>query len=69
MFTLLKNIRPDAPGTTLSMVVATPKPRLVKLVITSQGEDSFSTGGSSRKAIHYVVKVETSEASPDWWLL
>ena len=33
-------------------------PRLVKLVITSQGEDSFSTGGSSRKAIHYVVKVD-----------
>jgi hypothetical protein len=58
MFTLLKNIRPDAPGTTLSMVVATPKPRLVKVVITSQGEDSFSTGGSSRKAIHYVVKVD-----------
>jgi hypothetical protein len=30
----------------------------VKLVITSQGEDSFSTGGSSRKAIHYLVKVD-----------
>jgi hypothetical protein len=58
IFTLLKNIRPDAPGTTLSMVAATPKPRLVKLVISHQGEDSFSTGGSSRKAIHYVVKVD-----------
>jgi hypothetical protein len=63
MFTLLKNIRPDASGTTLSMVVATPKPRLVKLVITSQGEDSFSTGGSSRKAIHYVVKVDIGGAT------
>jgi hypothetical protein len=39
IFTLLKNIRPDAPGTTLSMVAATPKPRLVKLVISHQGED------------------------------
>jgi hypothetical protein len=58
IFTLLKNIRPDARGTTLSMVAASPKPRLVKLVITPQGEDSFSTGGSSRKAIHYVVKVD-----------
>jgi hypothetical protein len=58
LFTLLKNIKPDAAGTTLSMVAATPKPRLVKLVITSRGEDSFSTGGSSLKAIHYIVKVD-----------
>jgi hypothetical protein len=40
------------------MVVATPKPRLVKLVITPHGEDSFSAGGSAHKATHYVVKVE-----------
>ncbi len=58
IFMLLKNITPDAPETTLSMVAATPKPRLVKLVVTPQGEDSFSTGGSSRKAIHYVLKVD-----------
>jgi hypothetical protein len=58
IFTLLKNISPQAARTMLSMVAATPKPRLVKLVITPQGEDSFSTDGSSRKAIHYVVKVD-----------
>jgi hypothetical protein len=58
ILTLLKNIRPDGPPTTLSMVAATPKPRLVKLAITSQGEDPFSVGGSKRMALHYVVKVE-----------
>jgi hypothetical protein len=58
VLTLLKNIRPDAPRTTVSMVAATPKPRLVKLVISPQGEEPFSTGGFRRKAMHYVVKVE-----------
>jgi hypothetical protein len=55
---LLKNIRSDVPQTKVSMVAATPKPRLVKLAITPQGEDLFSIGGASRKATHYVVKVE-----------
>ena len=40
------------------MVAATPKPRLVKLVVTPRGEEPFSIGGSRRKAIHYVIKVE-----------
>ncbi len=35
------------------MVAATPKPRLVKLAITPQGEEPFSIGGSSRKATQY----------------
>jgi hypothetical protein len=42
----------------VSMVVATPKARLVKLTIAPQGEDPFSIGGSRRRATHYVVKVE-----------
>ena len=40
------------------LVAATPKPRLVKLAITPQGEESFSIGGSNQRATHYVVKVE-----------
>ena len=56
--TLLKNIRPNVPQTTVSMVAATPKPRLVKLLISPEGEDSFSVGGSSHKATRYVIKVE-----------
>ena len=58
ILTLLKNIRPDVPLTTLSMVAAAPKPRLVKLLISPEGEDSFSAGGSSHKATRYVVKVD-----------
>jgi hypothetical protein len=61
--TLLKNIRPDATRMTVSMVVATPKPRLVKLVIARQGEEPFSIGGSGRKATHYVAKVEIGGAA------
>ena len=55
---LLKNIRPDTPEIKLSMVVATPKPKLVKLGITPQGEETFSTGSATHKAMHYVVKAE-----------
>jgi hypothetical protein len=58
ILTLIKNVRPDAAQTTVSMVAATPKPRLVKLVIKPAGEEPFSIGGSPRKAIHYVVNVE-----------
>jgi hypothetical protein len=59
---LLQNIRPNVPETTVSMVVATPKPRVVKLVITPRGEDPVSIGTSSRKAMHYVVKVDIGGA-------
>ena len=58
VLTLLKNVRPDTPLTTVSMVAATPKPRLVKLAITPQGEGAFSIGDSRRRATHYVIKVE-----------
>jgi len=55
--TLLGNIDPAAPKTTLSMLAATPKPRLVKLDISAAGEDSFLIGGSARKAMRYDIKV------------
>jgi hypothetical protein len=63
VLTLLKNIPSDASQMTVSMVAATPKARLVKLAITSQGEEPFSIGDSSRKATHYVVKVEIGGAA------
>ncbi len=56
--TLLSDVDPKAEKTTLSMVVATPKPRLVKLDISPAGEDSFSVGGARAKAVRYVVKVD-----------
>ena len=56
--TLLGDIDPKAPKTVLSMLVATPKPRLVKLEISALGEDSFTAGGSREKAVRYAVKVD-----------
>lgn len=58
MVTLLKNIPPDAPSTTVSMLFATPKPRLVKLEITPMGREPFSVGRASYKATRFNVKVE-----------
>jgi hypothetical protein len=56
--TILKNVSPDSPPTTLSLVAATPKPRLVKLSVTAVGQERFSTGSAGRTATHYVLKVE-----------
>ena len=56
--TLLKNIRPTATPTALSMVASTPKPRLLKLSISNAGEESFSTGEIRRTATHYVVRAD-----------
>jgi hypothetical protein len=55
---MLKNLPPGTQATTASLVVATPKPLLVKLVITPEGEDLFSTGSAGRKAIRYDIKVD-----------
>jgi hypothetical protein len=54
----IENIRSSVPVTTVSMIVATPKPRLVKLAISSAGEDTCSVVGVPRKAIHYEIKIE-----------
>jgi hypothetical protein len=54
---LLKNMRPDATQMTVSMVAATPKPRLVKLEISADGQDPFSVGGAGYNAARYVIKV------------
>lgn len=55
---LLKNIRSGAVPGELSMIVATPKPRLVKLKLRPATEDVFSTGGMRRKSAHYVMKID-----------
>jgi hypothetical protein len=58
ILTLLKNVAPGASPPALSMIAATPKPRLVKLAITAAGADPFTTGGTTRSAAHYVVKID-----------
>ena len=56
--TLLKNLRPGTEQIEVPLVLATPKPRLVKLAIRAQGSDAFSLAGSGREAIHYVARIE-----------
>ena len=56
--TLLKNLPSGATQAQFSMLVAAPKPRVVKLMITAEGTEPFSLVGSGREAIHYVVKVD-----------
>ena len=55
--TLLKNLG-SGPPPSVSMVVATPKPRVVKLEISRGADDSIAIGGLARKAIHYAIKFE-----------
>jgi len=58
MASIVKNVQPGAPQTTVSMLVTTPKPRLVKMVISPGGDESFSIGGVERKAKTYEIKIE-----------
>lgn len=55
---LLKNIPDNATQTTLSIIAATPKPRLVKFVISPEGEAKILAGGTTLKATKYRLKVE-----------
>jgi len=56
--TLLKNVPPGGAPPKLSMIAPTPKPRLVKLDISSAGTDGFALNGIGRSARHYVVKID-----------
>jgi hypothetical protein len=58
LLTVLKNANPQAPPKSVGFVAATPKPRLVKLAISSAGEEPFATGGAGRKATQYTIKVD-----------
>jgi hypothetical protein len=55
---LLMNARPDAMPKTFSLIAATPKPRMVKLVVAPAARERFSIADSSRQATHHVLKVE-----------
>jgi hypothetical protein len=56
--TLIANLSSQPGETRLSMLVATPKPRLVKLAIRPEGEDSVTVVGTSRKSTNFLVKIE-----------
>jgi hypothetical protein len=55
---VIENMPPGTPETTVSMLVLTPKPRVVKLIISPQSEEPFSVVGSTHKAMHYEIKIQ-----------
>jgi hypothetical protein len=55
--TLLMNLPSGTAQIEIPMVVAAPKPRLVKIAVNAQGSQPFSLAGFNREATHYVAKV------------
>jgi hypothetical protein len=55
---ILKNIQPTTQNTTVSYLATTPEPRIVKFVISPQGEEPLLTGGSKHSGMNYDVKVD-----------
>ena len=47
--TLLRNVPRGVPSMTVSLVAATPEPKLMKLEVSPEGEDTFSIGGLKLK--------------------
>jgi hypothetical protein len=62
LFTLVKNLDPSA-ETTVSMVAAAAKPRLVKLHIVPGPEKTIRVGLLTYKAQHYIVKTKIEGAA------
>jgi hypothetical protein len=58
ILSIAKNILPDTSETKVSILVAAPMPRLIKLAISPSGEEPFSLAGSPRKAMRYEIKIE-----------
>lgn len=55
---VIKNISSDAGETKFSMLVASPRLRLVTFDILTQGDETFTLAGISRKALSYHIKIE-----------
>ncbi len=55
---VLKNIPPHAKETEVSYVTASPKPRLVKIVIAPAAEDTFTIAGSHHRATRFVARIQ-----------
>lgn len=55
---LLKNLSPRTASTTLSMIAASPKPRLVKLLVSREGTVPLANGRQSYRATRFRIKIE-----------
>ena len=58
VLTLLKNLSSNPAPFELPIVIATPKPRIVKLQISPQGTEPFTLVGTKREALHFVIKID-----------
>jgi len=58
LLNLLKNISPDKKETKVSYVGGAPKPRVVHLSITPDGQETFSVAGARHKATLFRVEVQ-----------
>ena len=58
LFTLVKDIQPSASKTAVSMLVTTPKPRLVRLEIVPHGKEPITSGNATHQTVRYDVKVK-----------
>ena len=56
LFVLLKNMPAKPAEKMVSLVVFTPKPRLVNLAITPQNDESVSKGSIRDQALHYTMQ-------------
>ena len=57
IFTIVKNLLSN-PVTTVSYLAIAPKPTLVKLVFTRQGQEKLKAGATRQPGAHFVMKVE-----------
>jgi len=62
LFTLVKNVNPSA-ETTVSMVAASSKPRLVKLNIVPAQDKTIKVGTVTHRAQHYIIKTKIGGAA------
>lgn len=58
IYVVIKNVDPKAQSTSVSMLVGTPKPRIVKLIVSDQDGGTFQVGDLHRTALHYVIKFD-----------
>jgi hypothetical protein len=63
LLTLVKNISPSEPETTVSMLATSAKPRVVKLRIHAEGKQSFSASGEHLEGTHYVIHTDIGGAA------
>lgn len=58
LLTILNNLDPAAPPAKVAYLAATPKPRIVHLVLEARGKDTFSVGGAHHQAVRYVIHTD-----------